>query len=355
MEIYAVIMAGGVGSRFWPRSKVKQPKQLLNIFGDSTMIESTIHRLDGIVPKENVIIITNEAQQEAVMETLVDIPKENVIAEPFGKNTAPCIGLASVLIESKKEDAVMITLPADHLIHDVELFQKTLQKAIDFAYESKGLVTLGITPTRPETGYGYIQVSNQTADGQIYKVNTFAEKPNYATAKRFLESGDFYWNSGMFIWRVDAIRKELKKLMPELDEGLNELKPAIESENFDEKLVEVYGKLKSISIDYGVMEKSKNVYLIKGDFDWNDVGSWEAVYELSKKDKDDNALEGDVYAYNSYGSYVYSPDKFTAVVGLENVIVINTKDGLLVCHRDHAQDVKQVVEHLKYHERDELL
>ncbi len=355
MKIYAVIMAGGVGSRFWPRSKSKKPKQLLKIFGDNTLIQNTVARLNGLVENDHIFVITNKDQVKQIKKQIPHIPEENIIAEPFGKNTAACIGLGAVLVEHRDKDAVMLTLPADHLILDVESFQNTLKKAAEFAYDSKGLVTIGITPTRPETGYGYIQYIDEPLKENIYKVRTFAEKPNLSTAKRFLESGDFLWNSGMFIWRVDTIKSEIKIHLPDLYEGLVELSKGVGKDNFDETLTNVYGQLRNISIDYGVMEKSKNVYLTKADFNWSDVGSWEEVYQLSEKDDLGNAKVGKVYTDKTYSSYIYSPKKFTALIGVENLIVINTKNALLVCNRENAQDVKKVVDYLKMHKETDLL
>ncbi len=355
MELFAVIMAGGVGSRFWPRSKQDRPKQLIRIFGDNTMIQDTVKRLEGLIKNENIFIITNQIQKQSVEDQLSLIPKDNIIAEPFGKNTAACIGLASILIHQKSKNAVTIILPSDHLIHDVEGFQNTLLKAANFANNSEGLVTIGIKPTRPETGYGYIQVVDEEIEEDIFKVQTFAEKPNLSTAKRFIEAGDFLWNSGMFIWKTEVILNEIKLYLPELHDGLLELEKSIEQNNFYETLTKVYGQLISVSIDYGIMEKSNKVNLIKGGFDWSDVGSWEEVYQLSPKDENSNASIGGLYAENSFGNYVFNPNKFTAIVGLENIIVIETDDALLICNREHAQDVKNVVEHLKMNNKDSLL
>lgn len=354
MELYAVIMAGGVGSRFWPRSKEKKPKQLIRIVGENTMIQDTVKRLEGLVKKENILVITNKIQKLRVIEQLPELPQENIIDEPFGKNTAACIGLASVLVGSKSKDAVMMILPSDHLIKDDVKFREILKNAADFAYSSRGLVTIGITPTRPETGYGYIQFDEKNRSGNVYKVLTFAEKPNISTARRFLESGDFLWNSGMFVWRADAIKDEIKTHLPDLHEGLEVLNKFAGTDEFEKNLIQVYGQLKSLSIDYGVMEKSDKVYVTKADFYWNDLGNWEAVYEISEKNEDGNSLIGDAYTDNTFGSYIFSPRKFTAVIGLENVIVINTNEALLVCHRNNAQDVKQVVEYLKLNKRTDL-
>lgn len=353
MKIYAVIMAGGVGSRFWPRSKKKTPKQMLQIFGENTMIQDTVSRLNGLVDTQNILVITNRLQKEGICEQLPQIPSDNVIEEPFGRNTAACIGLASIIIEKRDKDAVMIVLPADHIIRDKEAFHKVLKNAIEFAYKSGGLLTIGITPTRPETGYGYIQIDDKEVAQNIYKVFTFAEKPNYATAVRFLESGDFMWNSGMFIWRTDSILEEMKVHMPDLFESLESIKKSFGKSNFESVLTNLYGQLKKISIDYGVMEKSNKVYLTKGSFNWSDVGSWEEVYQLSEKDSNGNSISGKVYSDMSVDSYIYSPNKFTAVIGVENLIIINTDEALLICRRDNCQDVKKVVDYLVMNQMEE--
>lgn len=355
MKLYAVIMAGGVGSRFWPRSREKTPKQLLNIFGAETMIQATVRRLEGLVEKDRIVIVTSRLHKEEILKQLPDVPEANVVAEPFGRNTAACVGVASLILKKLDPEAVSVVLPADHIIKDEELFRNTLKRAAEFASESKGLTTIGVTPTRPETGYGYIQIDDDEPSEGIHPVRTFAEKPNYATAVRFVESGDFYWNSGMFIWRADAILEEMATHMPELTEALRKLEPAVGTGRFDEALEEAYGMVKNISIDYGVMEKSDRVFLTKGEFSWNDVGSWEEVYQLTEKDGDGNATIGDVYLDRCSDNYVFSPDRFTAVVGVDNVIVINSGDAALVCRRDQAQAVKKVVEHLKLNQKNEYL
>jgi mannose-1-phosphate guanylyltransferase len=347
MKIFAVIMAGGIGTRFWPRSTEKTPKQLLKIFGENTMIQDTVNRLGGLVENEDIYVITNRIQRPEIINQLKNVPPENIIEEPFGRNTAACIGLASVVIQQKAKDAVTIILPADHIIKEKIEFHKSLKTAAKFAYESKGLVTIGIHPTRPETGYGYIQIDETHVSDNIYSVLSFAEKPNYATAVRFLESGDFLWNSGMFIWRVDTILDEIHQYLPDLHEGLEKIIRDINSPNYSNTLTTVYGQLKSISIDYGIMEKSQKVYLTKGNFTWSDVGSWEEVFSLSKKDENGIANVGEIFTDMVVDSYIYSPDKFAAVIGVDNLIIINTKDALLICRRDQSQNVKKVVEHLK--------
>jgi mannose-1-phosphate guanylyltransferase len=319
------------------------------------MIQDTVKRLKSLVDSEKIYIITNEMQRPGIEEQLEQIPKENIIVEPFGRNTAACIGLASILIQLKDKDSVTFVLPADHIIKEEQEFQNTLVNAANFAFESKGLVTIGIIPSRPETGYGYIQIDESQVKANVYQVYTFAEKPNYSTAVRFLESGDFLWNSGMFIWRTDTILNEIKELMPDLYDGLQQIKNDTGSIRYNDTLVKVYGQLKKISIDYGIMEKSKNVFLVKGNFSWNDVGSWEAVYQLSDKDEEGNVKVGDVYTDLTVDSYVYSPNKFTAIIGVDNLIVINNDDALLICKRDKSQEVKKVIDYLKFNKLDEHL
>lgn len=355
MEVVAVIMAGGVGSRFWPRSRQTEPKQLLNLFTDQSMIQNTVERLNYLVKKENIYVVTNKLQKPKISDQLSEVPEKNILVEPFGKNTAACIGLASVIIEEKYKDAVMVILPADHLINDIEEFNRTLEKAINYAENSDALVTIGIHPTRPDTGYGYIQIEENNDSNELHRVMRFAEKPNIETAERFLASGDFFWNSGMFIWKASMILSEISNYMLDLRDGLETIREAIGHSNFEETLTNVYGQLKSISIDYGIMEKSQQVYLIKGKFDWSDVGSWDAVYHLLEKDIDENVEKGAVYLENSERTYVHSDKKFTAVIGVQDLVVINTEDATLVCHRDYAQDVKLVVDYLKMHKKDELL
>ncbi len=355
MNLYAVIMAGGIGARFWPRSKKKSPKQLLKIVGENTMIQETFKRINGLVPKENILIVTNETQKPGIMEQLPEIPVENIIVEPFGRNTAACIGLASMIIQKRSPDAVTFVMPADHIIKDNEKFLETLETAAKFSSEKNALVTIGIQPTRPETGYGYVQIDEDSGKNNVYKVLTFAEKPNYATAVNFIKSGDFFWNSGMFIWKIDTILDEMSKLMPDLYEGLVKIREQLDTPDFANKLNDIYGHLKSISIDYGIMEKSDKVFLVKGLFSWSDVGSWEAVYELSDKDEDGNVKVGTVYTDMALDSYIYSPDKLTAVIGLDNIIVINCNNALLICKRDKAQDVKNIIDYLKLNKLDDHL
>lgn len=354
MNLYAVIMAGGVGSRFWPRSTKKNPKQLLRIISDRTLLQDTVNRLEGLIEKNNIYIVTNELQREEVVKQLAGIPEENVIDEPFGRNTAACIGLASVIIRKKDKDAITVVLPADHIIHDFDEFQKSVLTAAEFADQSHGLVTIGINPSKPETGFGYIQVDDRSVKENIYKVYTFAEKPNYATAIRFIESGDFFWNSGIFIWRTDTILDEIRSLMPDLYEGLNKIVLSLDTPDFNKTLNNVYGQLRKVSIDYGIMEKSRRVYLTKGSFRWSDIGSWDEVYQLSEKDNNGNVVNGLIYTDMVIDSFIHSEDKFTAVIGVDNLIIVNSNDSLLVCRKDKTQEVKKVVDYLKINKMDQF-
>ncbi len=353
--IHAVIMAGGVGARFWPRSRKKKPKQVLNIFGSNTLLQETVSRISSLIPLPQILIITTVELVEHIRKQLPDLAIDNIIAEPVGRNTAPCIGLAAQILKGRDPDGIMVVLPADHLISDGERFIACLQQAIETAEQDDALVTIGITPTQPETGYGYIQYdqSARSASG-AYRVKTFAEKPNYDTAKRFIESGDFLWNSGMFIWSVKSILSEIEHSLPELYAALEAIS-AISGESKETEFEHLYSGLRPISIDYGVMERAQNVAVVKGDFSWSDIGNWAEVYRLSPKDSDGNVnLDGHVLI-DSKNCMVDSTDHLVATVGVDNLIIINTGDALLICHRDHAQNVKQIVEYMERNKLDQYL
>lgn len=361
-DLYAVLMAGGVGSRFWPRSRRKTPKQLLKIFSEEKMITATSKRLLPMVPYKNQFVVTNEVQAEGVSLALPNIPKSNIIIEPLGRNTAPCIGLAAINIEKINPDAVMVVLPADHLIKDEKKFREILDIAVNYAAQSGDLVTLGIKPTYAETGYGYIQSGDHIStvkDTNIYRVRTFAEKPNYDTAKRFLQSGDFSWNSGMFIWSVQSILQEIEEHLPDLFDGLMEIKQSLSSPEEKSTIEKIYKMLKKVSIDYGIMERSQKVATIAGDFGWNDLGSWDVVYDLfANKDEDDNAVlpGAEELLLNSRGNLIITDkQKLFTLIDMQNIIVINTEDALLICPRGKSQDVKKIVEQLEKNNQDKYL
>jgi len=354
-------MAGGAGTRFWPRSREKSPKHLLQIIGKGTMLQGTVKRLEPLVHPADIFVVTNRVQKGAVMKQLPHLREDNVIVEPVGRNTAPCIGLAALHVRRRDPDAVMVVLPADHIIRDEEEFQRALALAVETVRTSPSLLTIGITPTHPETGYGYIQfVNDETAsnphrDRGVMKVKTFAEKPNAQTAERFLASGDFLWNSGMFVWRADAILQQIKACLPDMYAQLEKIDAAIGGPHYQQALETAYGMIRGISIDYGVMEKSGSVYVIPGSFGWNDLGSWDEVYRVSGRDDSGNSITGKVIQKDTKNSFIYSPDKVVATIGVEDLIIVNTDDALLICRKGRSQDVKEIADYLKRKQMNEYL
>lgn len=359
-NVYAVIMAGGVGSRFWPRSRERTPKQFLSIVGESTMIQQTVRRLQPMVPPMNTFIVTNVLHRELVTTQLPFIPKENIIAEPFGRNTAPCIGLAALWIQKIDPEGVMVVLPADHLIADEPSFLSVLGSAVSVAEETNALMTIGIQPNHPETGYGYIQFDDSDEkdryrDKGVYRVKTFAEKPNVETAERFLESGDFLWNSGMFVWKVGTILAEIGEHLPDVSALLESVRPTLGTDEYTSTVEHAYGKMKGISVDYGVMERAGNVFVVKGDFGWSDVGSWDEVSRLSTPDANGNAVSGTVIARDVRNSYFSVSSRIVAAVGVEDLVVIESGDAILICRKGRSQEVKDVVDVLRRKQMNDFL
>lgn len=354
MKSYAIIMAGGVGARFWPYGTSRLPKQFLPIAdSNDTMLQLTVKRLKDIVPTDRIFVITNKQYINLVKKQLPKIPKENIIGEPVGRNTAPCIGLASTILKQFDEQAKMFVLPADHIIENVDEFTRVVNSGLKFIEKQDAIVTLGIVPTHPETGYGYIQFIEDAYYGEddnetaIFKVKTFAEKPSLDVAKVFLESGDFLWNSGMFIFRADVILAQMQKFLPDLYHSLEKIEKSIHTAKYQKVLEQVFGEIKGISVDYGIMEKAKNVYVIKADFTWSDLGSWDEVFRLRTKDKNNNAIIGDTFVKDSHNNLIMSSKGFVGVIGADDLIIINTKDGLLVCKKGRSQEVKEIVDYLK--------
>ncbi len=356
MSFFAVIMAGGVGKRFWPQSRRATPKQLLPIAGNKSMLRMTIDRLKHFTGDDQILIITNSDQEEAIRLECPDLPDENILIEPEGKNTAPAIGLAAIIIQHRDPDAIMGVFPADHYIKDVKSFSEYMHQGIEIANEMRGLVTFGVVPTRPATGYGYIQYHGRTnPDEPIFAVKAFAEKPDLKTAELFLKSGDFLWNSGMFVWRVDTILQSFQDFLPEIWDSLENIKGAIGKSVWNSVLTVEWATLRSISIDYGVMEKAQNVYVVRVDFSWSDVGSWDAVYEMRKKDKDSNVAKGEVIFHRSENNMVFAEGKTVALVGVDDLVVIDTKDALLIIRRGQTERVKDLVDGFEKEKRDSLL
>ncbi len=348
--MYAVIMAGGRGTRFWPKSREKMPKHLLDIFGKKTIIQETVERIGPMIPAKNILIVTGASHSDEVMRQLPHLPEENIIIEPVGRNTAPCIGLAAMYIKKMNPEAVMVVLPSDHYIPDEEAFRRTLAIAAEIAQRGNYLLTIGIKPTSPETGYGYMEQGEPVAvirGEEILQVRSFREKPGLEQAKSFLQDGGFSWNSGMFIWKVSTILHEINRLLPNLYKGLLKIEDAIGTDSEKDVIGEVYQEIDPISIDYGVMEKAGGTLLVKGDFGWSDVGSWNALWKVWDKDENGNAARGRFIGVDSSNSLVYSPDKLVALVGVEDLVVVETADSILVCKRTGSQDVKKLVDMLE--------
>lgn len=367
---YCVIMAGGVGSRFWPFSRNKKPKQFLDFFGTGrSLLQMTIDRFRPIVPIENILIVTNVLYRDLVLEQIPDLKAEQVLCEPARRNTAPCIAYAAARIKAmeakgERQKARIVVAPSDHLILQEETFRQTIQQGFDFIENNDALLTLGMKPTRPETGYGYIQMGENAypkplpegkgllseeargdeAKGEmICKVKAFTEKPNLELAKVFLESGDFLWNSGIFIWSLDSILNAFHAYLPEMANKFAEGEKVMGTADEDAFIQQIFPTCPSISIDYGVMEKAKNVHVIPSDFGWSDLGTWGSLYELSDKDENENVtLHSDATYYDSHGNIVTLPKGHLAVVqGLEDCIVAESDGVLLICKRDAEQQIRQ--------------
>lgn len=348
--MYAMIIAGGVGSRMWPMSRLAVPKQFLNLTGQETMIQATVHRVADLIPPERIFVITGQQYVALAREQLPDVPPGNIIGEISGKNTAPAIGLGALHIAQADPDAVMVVLPADHLIPDETAFHQALVAAEAVAQTGK-LVTLGILPTGPETGYGYIHRGAPLGlfNGQpVYQVERFLEKPDLITAQRFYESGRYYWNSGMFIWRVSTLFEALALHMPALTQQLQSLGKALFNGGSPVEIQSLWAQVASQSIDFGLMEKATNAAVVPLDAGWNDVGSWAALYdELAQSPAQNVVVNARHLAVNSSGVLIEGNGKLIATIGVENLVIIQTEDALLVCHRDKTQDVKKIVEQLK--------
>lgn len=354
MKITAVIMAGGRGERFWPKSRNSCPKQFLSLTPDGeTMIQKTVKRLLPIAKMEDIYIVTNAAYTELVLSQLPGIPRDNILAEPCARNTAPCIAFAAAVIGRKYEDAIMLVLPSDHLIGYENVYISTLKKAVSVAESGKNLVTIGITPTYPETGYGYINFGKESGDA--YEVERFVEKPDLSTAEKYLASGSYLWNSGMFVWKLSSIMANMKELLPDIYEGAMRIGESFGTPSYEETLVREFEAFKGESVDFGIMEKASDIYTIPGSFGWDDVGSWLAIERINEQDESGNCFSGDVIAIGSEGTTVCGGKRLVAAVGTKELIIVDTDDALLICSKNSTQNVKEVIARLREQGRDEFI
>ena len=356
-SVYAVIMAGGGGTRFWPWSREKRPKQILPILSDRSMIWETVERVRPLLPRENIFVVTAQSQIAELRKEIPLIPAENLLAEPRGRNTAPCISLAAIHILKRNPQGVMVVLPADHYIGNRRGFLTSLRTAVAFARKQNYLVTLGIPPTEPETGYGYIEkgeIIEKMGGVPVYKTESFREKPTRAKAAAYLRTGKFLWNSGIFIWRADVFWSAVKKFLPALHAEMSRLAKMLGAPQEKRTLQMIYSRCPTVSVDYGILEKENNVALIEAQFSWNDVGSWSALKKFLPQDKDGNARiighrtgKGRILFLDSSNCLVRSEEKLIAVIGLDNLVVVEAGNALLVCPRDRSQDVRKVLQELQ--------
>ena len=356
MKITALIMAGGRGERFWPKSRKNMPKQFLSLTDDGkTMIQLTVERISSVVDMEDIYIATNKDYKELVRSQLPGIPEKNILCEPVGRNTAPCIGLGAVHMAKKYDDAIMLVLPSDHLIKFNKMFLSVLKDSCDVAEKDRNLVTIGITPTYAETGYGYIKFDSHVMEGRAYKVDRFVEKPSLEVAKEYLETEEYLWNSGMFVWKLSSILYNLERFMPETFAGLRRIQASIGTSEEEDVLRKEFAQFQSQSIDYGIMEKAENIYTVPGTFGWDDVGSWLAVERIRKSNEMGNVVSGNIITVGTHNCIIQGEKKLIAAVGLEDLIIVDTEDATLICAKDSTADIKKVLENLKICNRDEYI
>ncbi len=362
---HAVILAGGRGTRFWPRSRKSNPKQLLNIIGRQTMLEQTIERLSPFFPASNLWVVTNREQIGAVHRQLPRLGARNILAEPTGRNTAAAIGLAAAhLLHYATPDTRMAVLPSDHFIAQPARYRRVLRAALEVAAMPGALVALGIPPTRPETGYGYIERAARSARGSgqpVYRVQGFTEKPSLARARRYIRSSRYLWNAGMFFWRVSTFLENLQRHLPKTHSALLRLADTIGTRRYETLLGRIYPHLENISVDYAILEPASRdpqrstVFVLPAAVGWSDIGSWAAVYELLARRPGENVSQGRFLALDAEGNFFWSPGKFVAAIGVHDLVVVETPDALLICPRDRAQDVSRIVKRLETHHTGALL
>lgn len=348
---YLVVMAGGIGSRFWPYSRVSYPKQFHDILGvGRSMLQLTVDRFSGICPLKNVFVVTNRDYRDLVKEHLPEIPSNQILAEPIGRNTSPCIAYASYRIAKRDPEAIIIVTPADQAVTLEEEFRAVVRRAVDAARGHDALLTLGIQPSRPDTGYGYIQYMDAEYDllNGLKKVKTFTEKPDVHLAEVFLQSGDFLWNSGLFIWRVQSIIHAFHSYLEDIAEIFDEIIPQLDTPEETAAITAAYSRCRNISIDYGVMEKADNVYVLPADFGWSDLGTWDSLHRVGKQDNDANVVDGNTLLYDTSGCVIKTPtERLVVIQGLEGYIIAEYDNVLLICKRSEEQRVKDFVAEAK--------
>lgn len=355
---YVAILAGGIGSRFWPLSRNRLPKQFLDILNTGqSLIQATYHRFASFIPPENIFVITSSEYEGLVSEHLPMMPAGNILCEPSRKNTAPCVAYMAFKLATRNPDAKFIVAPADHLILDTDGFEKVCMKALDFVTHNHCLLTLGIKPTYPNTGYGYIQYNHDAVADGIFKVKTFTEKPNLELAKTFLASGDFLWNAGIFIWKVRDVMEALEKHMPEMYDSFLAEKDKFDTIDETAAIESIYPQCGNISIDYGIMEKAENVKIMPASFGWSDLGTWNAAYENMEKDYLGNAVTGDnVVVIDATKNVVHVPhDKLVLLQGLDDFVVVDTKDVLVICKKEKEQEIKEYLAEIKRYKGDKYI
>ncbi len=351
-------MAGGIGSRFWPISRTAYPKQFLDILNTGrTLIQATFDRFAKFIPIENIYIITFEQYQDIVAKQIPELPVANILCEPSRKNTAPCVAYISYKLYELNPHANLICAPADHIISDESTFEKVCKDALQFTAHIKSLVTLGIKPTHPNTGYGYIQFDQHAVSENVFKVKTFTEKPDKQLAKTFMSSGDFLWNAGIFVWQVKNIIKAFEKYLPELAEVFEAEKNQFNTKKETQAIERIYPLCINISIDYGIMEKADNVYIIPSSFGWSDLGTWTSIYDNLEKDYLDNAVVGNhVVVIDATNNVIHADNKKLVVLqGIDDFVIVDTKDVLLICKKDKEQDIKEYVAEIKRNKGDKYL
>jgi mannose-1-phosphate guanylyltransferase len=355
-----VIMAGGRGERLWPRSRRQCPKQLLNLVGERSLLQQSVERIRSLTDDDRIYVVTNIDYAEQVREQLLMLPKENILIEPEGRNTAPCVGLAGLYIQNRfpEEDPVVVFLPSDNLVHNPEEMRKVLRLGLEYTQHSDTGVIFGMWPMGPETGYGYIQLGEKLGEREgaiFHEVKSFKEKPDGITALKYLESNEFLWNAGIFVWKVSRLWKEIKTYLPELAVGLEKIRPYLGTEAEFMKLTEIYPTLPSISVDYGILEKSEDLVVVPTDFGWDDLGNWSSLGRFYPQDRDGNMVKGYFTGVETKNCIVDSPQKMVAALGVSDLIIVETDDVLLVCSKEMAQEVRKIVEKLREEKREDLL